>query len=223
MGISETRRYWTKKVVIYVLGIIVMTFGISMSIRASIGVAPGSAIPYSVSLITPLTIGLSASLFHIFCVILQLAVTRRFSLQVALQLPMAYIFGFLIDLFYDMLEMEFVNLAHNILILTLAMFIFSLGIRAIVGANLLLAPPDGLAQTLGKMVGWPMSKAKLAFDIVVTAAAALLTFIVTGNPLLVIGIGTVICAIGTGPIIGLFTKLLPFLDVKKSSSGEENV
>jgi uncharacterized membrane protein YczE len=57
-----------------------------------------------------------------------------------------------------------------------------------------------------------MSKAKLVFDIIVTIVSALLTLIATGNAFLAVGVGTVICAIGTGPAIGFFTKVFPFFD-----------
>jgi uncharacterized membrane protein YczE len=91
--------------------------------------------------------------------------------------------------------------------------VFSLGIRAIVGSGFLILPTDGLAQTMGEKLGWPMSKGKLLFDIIVTIVGVVLMLAFTGNAFLSVNIGTVICAAGTGPIIGLYTKLFPSLDV----------
>jgi uncharacterized membrane protein YczE len=209
---SDKKRHWAKRIALYVLGIIVMTFGISMSIRADIGVAPGGTIAFAVFYLTPLTIGQCSALFHIFCILVQLAITRRPALKLALQFPLALVFGQLLDIFYDLLDIQLPNMALRILFLLAGLIIFSLGIRTIVGANILLAPPDGLAQTAGNVFGWPMSKSKLAFDITATAIAALLTLILAGNAFIAVGVGTVICAIGTGPAIGVYTKLLPFLD-----------
>jgi len=209
---AAKRRFWAKRIIFYVLGVVVMTFGISMSIRADIGVAPGGAIPYAASKFLPLTIGQCSSLFHVFCMLMQLIITRRPSVKLVLQFPLAYVFGLLLDIFYDMLDIEFTGMLYRVIFLLAGLIIFSLGIRTIVGAKILLAPPDGLAQTIGNVFGWPMSKAKLIFDIAATVIAALITFILSGNAFLVIGIGTVICAAGTGPIIGLYTKLFPFLD-----------
>jgi uncharacterized membrane protein YczE len=62
-----------------------------------------------------------------------------------------------------------------------------------------------------------MARSKLVFDITVTALTALLTLFVVGDALLVIGIGTVICALGTGPMIGLYTKLFPFFDLSEKA------
>ena len=199
------------------LGFVVMSFGISMSIRADIGVAPGSSIAYAVSKLTPLSVGWCTSFFHISCILAQLAIKRRHLLKLVLQFPLVYVFGRLIDLFYGLLESNLPTLLHRIIFLVIGMLIFSLGIRIIVGADILLLPPDALALTIGGFFSWPMSKCKLASDIVLTAAAILLMLVFSGDIFSVIGIGTVICAVATGPIIGLFTKLLPFFDIGKNA------
>jgi len=200
----------------YFLGLIIMAVGISMTIRADIGVAPGGVLPFAVSKLTPLRVGLCISIFQILCVLVQFSITRRATLKLALQLLMAYVFGLLIDIFYVLFNVELSIMSFRILLLLAGLFIFSFGIRIIIGAAILLVPPDALAFTIGDKFGWAKSRAKLVFDVAVTFAAALLTLTVAGNAFLTVGIGTVICAIGTGPIIALFTKLFPFFDVQKA-------
>ncbi|MCL2392234.1 MAG: DUF6198 family protein [Oscillospiraceae bacterium] len=211
---AQKKRWWTKRIALYILGLIVMSFGIAMAIRAEIGVPPGGAIAVAAYMFVPLTIGQCSALFNTLCVIIQVIITRRPTLKHLLQLPLAYVFGLMLDFFYDRLDLSLISFWHALFFLVLGVIIFSFGIRAIVGANIVLAPPDGLARTVGNMFGWPMSKSKLIFDIVVTIIAALITLIIGGNAFLVVGIGTVICAIFTGPLIGLYTKLLPFLDTE---------
>ena len=218
---AAKKRTWTKRIAFHILGMVVMAFGISMSIRAGIGVPPGGAIPYAVSRLSPLSIGQSSALFQIFCVLIQIAVMRRMTLNFALQMPMAYVFGLFVDFFFGLLDIGSPDMWFRVLFLVAALIIFSFGIRVLIGANVLLPPPDGLAQTMGNIFGWPMSKAKLVFDIVVVAIAALLTLVMAGNAFLVVGVGTVICAIGTGPIIGFFTKLFPVFDVGKKAAKKD--
>jgi len=212
MADAEKKRKMAIRVVCYVLGMIVMAFGIAMSIRADIGVAPGGSIAVAVYMFVPLTVGQCSALFHAFCVIMQVIITRRPTIRHGLQLPFAYVFGLMLDFFYDRLDLPLHTIWHSIFFLVAGMVIFSLGIRTLVGANLVLAPPDGLARTVGNVFGWPMSKSKLAFDITATIIAAIITFVIGGNAFMVVGIGTLICAIFTGPLIGLYTKLFPFLD-----------
>jgi len=206
------KKLLTKRIIIYLAGVLVMSVGIAMSIKADVGVAPGSVLPYATSKLTPLSVGLCTTIFHIFFMLVQLAITRKPTIIILFQLPLAWAFGFLLDVNLGFLSMSIQGLGYNILLLVAGMVVFSAGIRAIVGANLILMPPDALARTIGDKFGWTMSKSKLIFDIVVTLLAAVLTYFIAGNALLVVGIGTVICAIGTGPGIFLFTKLMPFLD-----------
>jgi len=197
-----------------------MSFGIAMSIRAGIGVAPGGAIAVAAYMFVPLTIGQCSALFNAFCVLVQVIITRRPTLRHLLQLPLAYVFGLMLDFFYDRLDLLLLTFWHSLFFLTLGMIIFSLGIRTIVGANIILAPPDGLAKTIGDIFGWPMSKSKLAFDMVATTVAAMITLIIASNAFMVVSVGTVVCAIFTGPLIGLYTKLLPFLDTEKTKDAK---
>ena len=215
---AEKKRRWAKRIVCYVIGLVVMAFGIAMSIRAEIGVAPGGAISVAAYMFVPLTIGQCAALFNAFCVLMQVVITRKPTLTHLLQLPLAYFFGLLLDVFYNMFNLPLHSFWHALFFLILGMLIFSLGIRTIVGANIVLAPPDGLARTVGDIFGWPMSKAKLAFDITATIIAALITWIIGGTPFMVVGVGTAICALFTGPLIGVYTKLFPFLDTEKQKS-----
>ena len=210
-------RGMVKRILFYLIGISIMAFGVSMAVKADIGVAPGSTIPYAVSKLTPFTVGQCSSMFYVFCLLLQFLMARRIAPKLLFQFPMAYVFGLMIDAFCALLDVPLPGMLHRLLFLVAALVIFSFGIRIMVGADILLSPQDGLAQALGNLLGWPMSKGKLLFDIIITALTAILTQIAAGDFFLVVGIGTVICAIGTGPIIGFFTKLFPFFDISKNT------
>ena len=203
-----------KSITIFLSGLVVMAFGIALAIKVDIGVAPGSVIAYSVSKLLPLSVGVLSSMFHILCLLIQLLLTRRITVKLLLQFPLAYVFGFLLDFFLGFMTFELPGMAMRVILLILALPVFSLGIRAIVGSGFLILPTDGLAQTMGEKLNLPMSKGKLLFDVIVTAIGVVMMLIFTGNAFLTVNVGTVICAIGTGPFIGLFTKLFPFLGVK---------
>ena len=207
-GEAIKHKKYTGRIALYTAGVVIMAFGISAVIRADIGIAPGGVIPIAVSKLTPLTVGLCIAMFHAFCAVMQLVITRKLTLKLVLQLPMAYVFGFLIDRFCELLEFPLNGFGYKILLLLGGLMVLSLGIRIIVGVDLMLSPPDGLAFVAGDKLGWSKSKSKLIFDVVVTVIAAALTLVLAGDAFLSVGIGTVICAAGTGPIIGLYTKLI---------------
>lgn len=210
---SQKKNDYAKRTALFISGLIVMALGIALVIKVDIGVAPGSVIPYSVSKLVPLTVGMCSSMFHVFCMLMQLLIIRRPTLKLLLQLPIVYAFGLLLDFFLSLMTFGVPDMQYRVILMLVGLPVFSLGIRIIVGAGLIILPTDGLAQTIGDKMGWPMSKAKLVFDIIVTIIGILLMLIFTGNAFLSVNIGTIVCAIGTGPFIGLFTKLLPFLDI----------
>jgi len=220
---ATKKRGMVKRIAFYLMGTVIMAFGVSLAVRADIGVAPGSTISYAMSKLTPLTVGQCSSLFYVFCLLLQFIMARKATLKILFQFPMAYLFGLLIDTFYALLDIPMPGFLYRLPFLLAALVIFSLGIRIMVGADILLSPADGLAQALGNLFGWPMAKGKLLFDIIITVVTAILTLIAVGDLFLVVGIGTVLCAIGTGPIIGFFTRLFPFFDIAgNGNANQEN-
>ena len=206
-------RNMVKRIVFYIMGLLVMTFGIALSSKAGIGVAPVSTISYAGSLLTPLSFGMCSSVFHALCFLAQLAIQRRLTVMTVLQIPAVYVFGLLIDLFSSILRISPPGMLIGIPLMAFSALVFSLGIRIIMGSDLVLPPPDSLVRVIAAKAGWPMSKAKLVFDIVVVSSSAVLTLVFLGSLFVAVGIGTVLCVLMTGPAIGFFQKYMPFFDL----------
>lgn len=64
------------RLVIYLIGLFIMTLGISMSVKSNLGVSPVSSIPYTITCITGLEMGKATILFHIVLVALQFVILR---------------------------------------------------------------------------------------------------------------------------------------------------
>mgnify|MGYP000150963318 FL=1 len=62
--------------VVYLIGLFIMTLGISMSVKSNLGVSPVSSIPYTITCITGLEMGKATILFHIVLVALQFVILR---------------------------------------------------------------------------------------------------------------------------------------------------
>ena len=212
---------WRKRLGIYILGAVIMEFGVAMAIRAGLGVAPGGVIPYAVSRFTVLSAGWCSTLFHIICILAQIVISKRFTLRLAGQLPMAFVCGRMLDFYLWLLPAFSGGLILSLAILCAGILVFSFGIRAMTGVDVLLMPPDGLVKIAGERLGWGFPKAKLVADIIFTAIAAGLMLIFSGDVFSVVGIGTVLSAVATGPAIGLFTRMLPFLDISRPEKAGE--
>lgn len=74
------------RLVVYFVGLFIMTLGISMSVKSNLGVSPVSSIPYTITCIFGLEMGKATIVFHIFLVILQIIILRKeFKLKNLLQ------------------------------------------------------------------------------------------------------------------------------------------
>lgn len=75
-----------------------MALGISLSIRANMGISPISSLPYVVSLGVPLTVGILTIFLHAgFLSVEYLLMRREFTIMHLLQLGAAVVFGVFID------------------------------------------------------------------------------------------------------------------------------
>jgi uncharacterized membrane protein YczE len=205
------------RIIFYFFGLLIMSFGISLAIMARIGVPPASTPAIVASMLTPLSIGMCAALFYIFFIALQIAMTRRATIQHALQMPVSYAFGWLIDFYLYFFPIVPSGFVYSVVVLVCGTLLLALGICCVLKTNMVMMPPDALTRTVGDKLGWPMSKAKLAFDITLVVISTVATFIFLGINYIpvVVGVGTVIFASLAGPSIRFFQKLLPFLDIQK--------
>ena len=62
---------------VYIVGLFIMTLGISLSVKSNLGVSPVSSIPYTITCITGLEMGKATILFHIVLVVMQILILRK--------------------------------------------------------------------------------------------------------------------------------------------------
>ena len=207
------RRGFVKRVIFYILGLLLLAFGVALTPKANLGVAAISSIAFAGSMITPLTFGMCMTIFQIFCVCAQLVLKRRMTVKLALQLPVSYAFGFLIDFFSNLLVFPPPGIGRGILLMTAGILIIALALRIHFGASLMLMPPDALVRDLGEIIGWPLSRTKFVFDTSVVALSAASTLVIMGDAFIAVGLGTIMSMLLVGPAIGFYQKVFPFFDV----------
>ena len=87
-----------KRYFILLAGLTIMAFGVAFSIKASLGTSPISSVPYVISLFSPFTVGTATILMHCVFILLQILILRRkYHLIQLMQLPVAFLFGYLTD------------------------------------------------------------------------------------------------------------------------------
>ena len=116
--------------------------------------------------------------------------------------------GVVIDLSLWRLPAEFTNLGARWVLLVAGITLIGVGTSLYIGAGLGPGPRDGLMTGLAKR-GWAIGVVRTALELSVLAVGWLL-----GGT---VGLGTVLFALGVGPIVHW---TLPYLTVKESATQE---
>ncbi|MBU8906150.1 YczE/YyaS/YitT family protein [Desertibacillus haloalkaliphilus] len=189
---------------LYVLGLFVLSLGVSLSIQAGLGVSPVSSLAYATTLTAGLSIGVTTVLSNVLYIIFQVIFSKRVVLnEFAGQLIIAFLFGFFMDvtLFIIRLFPTPETVFAQFVYLIVSLFVVSIGLLGYTTAQLPLMPYDALTKVISERFKIVFSKAKISGDIinVCVAGAICLIFI---QSLGSIGIGTIIAAYFIGKILG---------------------
>jgi uncharacterized membrane protein YczE len=84
---------YVKRYVFLCIALFVMSLGVVFSIKADLGTTPISSVPYVVSLISPITVGVATIIMHCVFILLQIVILRKNYQPIQLmQLPVALAF-----------------------------------------------------------------------------------------------------------------------------------
>ncbi len=200
----------------YIIGLFIMTIGISIGIKSSLGSPPVSAFPYTLTLVAGLEMGIGTMLFQSFFVLLQILILRReFELKNLLQVLVSVVFGRMTTFSNSLLALlpDPESMVLRLVMIFVSCFLIALGIALYVPANLVPMPTEGFIKTVAEKTGRAFGSIKIVFDCLFVAVSAALCLIFTqtfGS----IGIGTVILAIFVGLLNKQIVKFFRKMSVK---------
>lgn len=198
-------RYTAKRIIIYIIGLIVLALGIDLNTKSQLGISPIISIPYNISQITGLMLGGVIFVYYVFLVVLQWLIQKKdFPIYQFLQVPCAFVTSAAVQVFNNILPTS-ENLVLRIFILLLAIVITAIGASMVVGMQIVPNPADGLASIIGTKLGHGFGFGKNMIDAISICVSLLIGFIAT-HGLLGIGIGTVISMVLTGRVIAILQK-----------------
>ena len=201
-----------KRYVVFVLGLFINSFGVSLITKANLGTSPISSIPYELSLNFPLTLGAFTVIFSLLLIFLQLVILgKNFKLEYLLQIPVSFAFGYFINICMEILF--FVNptvYSSQVMYLLLGCLILGLGVYMEILADVVMLPGESFVRSVVFRWETEFGSTKVAFDVSVTLIAVLLSFIFVKH-LDGVGLGTIIAAVLVGFIARLLAKKFSFL------------
>ena len=154
------------RLILFLIGLPIMSFGVVFVIKCNLGSSPISSLPFVIEQITPYTLGELTFAVNALCVLLQLAFNRRITTGLLLQLPMTILFSIYIDLSVIILRDFFVDsYLMGLTLLLTACFVTSIGIAFLVIANLVILPGEGAVQAIAQKFRLDFGFTKIGFDI----------------------------------------------------------
>ncbi len=195
-----------KRLCIYVAGIFFVSLGIVLCVKCQLGVSPISSLPYVLEIILPLTFGQLTMLYHLLNIGLQLYLRKKiWDAKIWLQIPVAIIFGQLIDFLKDFIKFSSTDLQYQLIVLALSIIFTAFGMVCMLEADLIQNPPDGTVKMLSANSGKELGKVKIVYDITIAVISCFIGFLWLGKPE-GLGIGTIASAIFVGRFIIVIKK-----------------
>ncbi|MDL2280993.1 DUF6198 family protein [Selenomonadales bacterium OttesenSCG-928-I06] len=196
-----------KRCIYFVCGLFLTAFGVALIAKVNLGNAPIATLPYVLSLIFSVTLGVTTIAINVLFVLLQIILLQgNFPKVQYLQFVVAIFFGLFIDM--SLFLITSINPETYILkmiTLCIAGIIMSFGISIQVKQDLILMSGEALVKVISTKLSKEFGAMKVAFDVSIVAASIILSLIFLGS-LEGVREGTIILAFSVGVFIRFFLK-----------------
>lgn len=192
---------------VYIVGLFIMTLGISLSVKSNLGVSPVSSIPYTITCITGLEMGKATILFHIVLVVMQILILRKaFQMKNLLQVVVGVIFGYFTT--FSNYLFSFLPTPENMTVRLLMMLgstvLIAVGIFFYLPADIVPLAGEGAMKAVSDTTHIAFNKVKVGFDISMVIISLISCLVALGT-LGSVGVGTIIAAVLVGSVLGVIT------------------
>lgn len=190
----------------YLLGLFIMTLGVSFSVKSALGVSPISSVPYTMTVVWGIDLGIATTIFSVIAALLQVPILRKGYRAVdLLQIPISIVFGLFMTgcqavfrMFPDPSAMWI-----QVLLMLLSTLVVAVGVFMYVSSGLIPLPTEGFLIAITRVTDMKFSTLKIIGDVsmvLISVVTCFLTIHDWGS----IGVGTVVSAL----LIGTEVKIL---------------
>lgn len=190
-----------RRFAIFTTGVLVCAVGIAFITRAGLGTSPISSLPFVLSLITPISMGVYTLAFNLFFLLCEGLLIGKFTVAQALQVPVTVLFSLCVDGALALIPSRYGGpWLHSAVYLVIGCTVMSLGIYLEVLADIIMLPGEAFVRALSKRLGKGFGNVKVCFDSCLTIIAAAVALWAFGH-LNGVGIGTVCSALAVGQMV----------------------
>lgn len=203
MGKNDSRKHFAARCALLLAGLAVMALGVALSIKAELGTSPISSVPYVSGLISGLSVGTTTIIVNSLFVLAQILMLRsQYDWYQLLQIPMAIVFGLMIDMFSLLMgDIVLSSYIQQWLFCAAGIIFVALGVSMEVTAELITTAGEGLVLAICQVTSFKFGNVKVAVDVTLVILAAAASLLVLGE-LAGVREGTAAAAV----LVGLLTK-----------------
>lgn len=188
-----------KSCMIFLLGILVMTLGVSLTVKSEVGAGAYDSINFGLARLFNINVSIAIWITSFIVVVIESIIRRKF-----LKLT-TFITALIVGTSTDMWVMIIKNIGFNTIVEKVFAFLVgiclvAIGIAMYIIPKLPVNPTDDLMVALTEEKGVSIMKAKLAID----TTCIIIAFALKGP----IGIGTIIATVLVGPLVDIINKLI---------------
>ncbi len=192
---------------LYLLGMVLLALGLTLNTKTGLGASAIVSIPFTLSEGTGLDFGDLTLVEYCVLVAAQFVVKgRNRTWMDLLQLVVSLVFTRFLNIFKAAIPYESGFLPADIALLVVAIILTGVGAAMTVDMQLVPNPGDGIVHSLAQRFGKELGLCKNLFN-VGCVAISLVLGLAFGDPLLGIGLGTILSMMGVGRSIAVFNGL----------------
>lgn len=190
------------RVIMYVFSIFISTIGVAFAINGRLGISPVNSLPYVVSNILGVYMGMVATTILIFFLLAQIIILRKdFKWIQVTQILASFLFGYFVDISRGIIGDFVIPTYFGQLAMTfISILLIGTGISLFMSAKLVNLPPEGLIAAISQKYGFPIYKVMITIHSVTVLTGIVLSLTFLGE---LIGIreGTVLSALLIGKVV----------------------
>lgn len=191
----------------YLLGMVLLALGLTLNTKTGLGASAIVPVPFTVSQATGWDFGNLTLVVYCLFVAAQFVIkgkNRRWT--DLLQIPLSIVFTRFLNIFAAAIPYQSGNLPADIALLVVAIIFTGIGAAVTVAIQLIPNPGDGIVGTIAAVTGKELGFCKNCFDLG-CVSLSLIIGLCFGDPLLGVGLGTLISMVGVGRAIAGFNYL----------------
>ena len=193
-----------------VVSVLVMSFGVVLTVKASMGASPIVSLPNVLSSVFGLSLGTMIFIVYSIFIVMEWAIIRdrgRILLTLS-QLPFSMLFSVFVDLIVWCLgSWEVSGPLEQWALIVVGTAIIGFGCVLEIDADISMLADDGLVLTISRATRVRLDKVMIIFDIVFVASAFIVSYAVFQD-FVGVGWGTIFAGRTLGLFVRFFTKIV---------------